>query len=418
MWISSVAPVPMAWTPNSLRVLAVEEELQHPAVVAEDSAAGDLAIAGQADLVGDFLPSQPVLRQADHRDLGDGVDADGEVGRHRLAVDAEGEARRQPALLAGGGREAGEADGVAAARMCGTLVCDRSLTTIRPRSSAMSPAFSRCSVSEATTRPTANSATSAMIRLPDSSEITACRVGVPATSILATVSSMRKVTLALRIWCISSETISRSRNSSGHARALDHGDPDADGGEHRGILDADHAAADDGHGMREPRHVEDVVAGQHHAVARLGGRRGRAGAAGDEHRAGGQHPLAAFRLDAERVRIDEAGVTAEHRHVVAVQLLLDDLRLAADHVADLRRESCSMVTRRPDAQNGRAKAGSNGRAALTTASRKVLLGIVPVSTHTPPTIRRRSTTATRFPNFAAWTAALCPAGPLPMHTRS
>ena len=53
-----------------------------------------------------------------------------------------------------------------------------------------------------------------------------------------------------------------------------------------------------------------------------------------------------------------------------------------------------------------------------TASRSVLLGIVPVSMHTPPTIRRFSTTAARFPSFAACTAARCPAGPLPMATRS
>src|SRR5438309_9364701 len=44
--------------------------------------------------------------------------------------------------------------------------------------------------------------------------------------------------------------------------------------------------------------------------------------------------------------------------------------------------------------------------------------MVPVSRQTPPTIRRFSTTATRFPSLAAWTAARWPAGPLPMHTRS
>jgi hypothetical protein len=55
---------------------------------------------------------------------------------------------------------------------------------------------------------------------------------------------------------------------------------------------------------------------------------------------------------------------------------------------------------------------------VRTASRKVLDGIVPVSMQEPPTHRCRSTTATRFPSFAAWTAARCPAGPLPMQMRS
>src|SRR5262245_25124772 len=53
-----------------------------------------------------------------------------------------------------------------------------------------------------------------------------------------------------------------------------------------------------------------------------------------------------------------------------------------------------------------------------TASRSVLLGIVPVSRHTPPTQRRFSTTAARWPSLAACTAARCPAGPLPIATRS
>jgi hypothetical protein len=40
-----------------------------------------------------------------------------------------------------------------------------------------------------------------------------------------------------------------------------------------------------------------------------------------------------------------------------------------------------------------------------TASRSVLLGMVPVSTHTPPTQRAFSTTAARRPSLAACTAA-------------
>src|SRR6185503_2230649 len=53
-----------------------------------------------------------------------------------------------------------------------------------------------------------------------------------------------------------------------------------------------------------------------------------------------------------------------------------------------------------------------------TASRSVLLGIVPVLIATPPSSDRRSTTATFLPILAACTAARCPAGPLPITTRS
>src|ERR1700757_3538754 len=45
-------------------------------------------------------------------------------------------------------------------------------------------------------------------------------------------------------------------------------------------------------------------------------------------------------------------------------------------------------------------------------------GMVPVLTHTPPSIPPRSITATFLPSSAAATAAFCPPGPEPMTTRS
>jgi hypothetical protein len=74
-----------------------------------------------------------------------------------------------------------------------------------------------------------------------------------------------------------------------------------------------------------------------------------------------------------------------------------------------RARSCSAV--------GRAPVPASPPTAHT-ASRKVLLGIVPVSTQTPPTHAFFSITATRLPSFDAWTAARWPAGPLPIATRS
>src|ERR1051325_9900193 len=52
------------------------------------------------------------------------------------------------------------------------------------------------------------------------------------------------------------------------------------------------------------------------------------------------------------------------------------------------------------------------------ASRMVLLGMVPVWTHTPPIVALRSINATRLPILAAEMAAFWPAGPLPITTRS
>src|SRR5215203_1123895 len=48
----------------------------------------------------------------------------------------------------------------------------------------------------------------------------------------------------------------------------------------------------------------------------------------------------------------------------------------------------------------------------------VLLGMVPVLMHVPPTTSRRSTIATFRPILAPWMAARWPAGPEPMTTRS
>src|SRR5439155_21696201 len=53
-----------------------------------------------------------------------------------------------------------------------------------------------------------------------------------------------------------------------------------------------------------------------------------------------------------------------------------------------------------------------------TASRSVLLGIVPVLMQTPPITALRSMMATRLLSLAAWMAARCPAGPEPMTTMS
>ena len=45
MWTSSVAAVPKMWTPSSLRVVGVDEQLQQAGAVAGDLAARDLAVA-------------------------------------------------------------------------------------------------------------------------------------------------------------------------------------------------------------------------------------------------------------------------------------------------------------------------------------------------------------------------------------
>ena len=58
---------------------------------------------------------------------------------------------------------------------------------------------------------------------------------------------------------------------------LDHGDPRAQGGEHRGVLDPDHAGADDDERARNPVEVQDPVRVEYRPSRRTRHPRGRLG---------------------------------------------------------------------------------------------------------------------------------------------
>ncbi len=164
----------MQWTPRSRRSSRWKSILKMPAVVAEDLAAGDLAVAGDAGLVGDLVARQLLLGRAHHGDLGDRVDADREVIGHRPGVDAEGVRRRRGAPARSTWRRGSGSRSRRPRRRC---AAPRSGTARRRRagraSSAASPAAARLSRSVAPTRPAENSTMSATMCLPDSSCSTA-----------------------------------------------------------------------------------------------------------------------------------------------------------------------------------------------------------------------------------------------------
>ena len=81
---------------------------------------------------------------------------------------------------------------------------------------------------------------SAAMRLPLARLVTVPR-GV--TSTFSTSSPKRKVTAWSRRWNFSDSTTSGSQKSSIDGALLDHRHPGAECGEHRGVLDADHAGA-------------------------------------------------------------------------------------------------------------------------------------------------------------------------------
>ena len=58
--------------------LGMKQQLEHADGVADDLAAGDLAVAGDADLIGNAVAREFFFVAADHRDLRNRVDAIGQ----------------------------------------------------------------------------------------------------------------------------------------------------------------------------------------------------------------------------------------------------------------------------------------------------------------------------------------------------
>jgi hypothetical protein len=113
----------------------------------------------------------------------------------------------------------------------------------------------------------------------------------------------------------------------------------AEGGEDRGVLDADDARADHGECPRELLQLHHVVGVQDDLAVGPDPRRvGRMGADRDQDVLGGDLPPAAVRADHQRVGIDERGLAGQERHVVAAELVLDHLDLAGDHDVDAGEE--------------------------------------------------------------------------------
>ena len=104
---------------------------------------------------------------------------------------------------------------------------------------------------------------------------------------------------------------------------LDHRDLGAERGEHRGVLDADDAGADDHHRRRQRLQVEDAVGVQHPVFVELdAGRPGRLGAGGDHDvfAADGCAFAAGRVIDQHGVRVEEPAVPGEEVDPVAHQL--------------------------------------------------------------------------------------------------
>src|SRR5262249_23817010 len=99
--------------PQHVPGLGVDEQFEESGAVARDLATGELAVACEADDVGNRRLGQLALTWAEERDLGDRVDPVWKQVRKSPQRLAEGGERREAALLHRCGRKAGKADDVA-----------------------------------------------------------------------------------------------------------------------------------------------------------------------------------------------------------------------------------------------------------------------------------------------------------------
>ena len=105
-------------------------------------------------------------------------------------------------------------------------------------------------------------------------------------------------------------------------------------GEHRGVLDADHAGARHQHRPRDPLQVQDAVGIDDRPVVEgHAGGPGRLGAGRDHEVLGADlaQPVVAV-VDLYAVRAGESPGAGEDRDAVPGQLAADDIALPADHV--------------------------------------------------------------------------------------
>ena len=230
----------MAWTPSSRRSSRWKSILKQPAVVAQDLAARDLAVARHADLVRDLRLGQLLLGRADHRDLRDRRRCrSGKWDAMAPAVDAEGVTGGEPPLLRRRRGEARIADDVARGKDVrhGGAELGRRPSAGRGRRRRARPRARFSCVGRADRARPRRGPCRRRSACRTRGSRTPRRGGPSDTSNRSTASPKRNVTLRLRIWCdelvddLAVEELERP------VAPLDQRDLDAERGEHRRVLD-------------------------------------------------------------------------------------------------------------------------------------------------------------------------------------
>ena len=286
---------------EQLQVIGGDQQLEHAVGVAGDLPAGQFAVPGDPHLVRNRSFGQFNLGGADIGHLGDRINADRlQLGHpvHRLAECVVG---GQPTLFHRRRGERGKADDVAD----GVDVVDLGLEPFVDEDPAavvgLQARVARSRWSVWPCRPAEYITVSAGICLPLASLV---MVPPAPTSTAVTSSPNRNVTARSRRWNRNASMISGIAEFQHGVALFDDGDLGAQRGEHRCVLDADHAGADHDHGRRDRLEIKDAVGVQHSLLVELDTfGAGRLGPGGDDD------VLAADRgALAARTVLDEQGV--------------------------------------------------------------------------------------------------------------
>ena len=332
MWTISVAAFADDVHAQQLARFAVEQQLEHAGVVAGDLAAGDFAEAGHADFVRHSLFGELLFVLADHRDFGNREQAVGhELARLELA--AQHVAGGPAALLHRRAGEGGEADDVADGvdvRHGGLemrVAADAAAFVDFQAGPVEAEGVGVAGAADAEQHGFAQQPLAAFQFDGDAARLGfANRYDAFAQS---EYHAQRAGVVEQRLDDFAVAEFEQLR------AAVDDGHLHAERGEHDGVFEADHAAADDDHRTRHVAEREDFVGVEDGLAVERDMARSR------RPRAGGQEDVPAFEDlwfaaagNFDVVRIDERRFAADDVDAVAGELVLEDLPLGLVDVAD------------------------------------------------------------------------------------
>ncbi len=322
---------------EELAGLLVDEHFEHADGVAEELAAGNFAVLGDAGFVGDAGVGELFFIFSDHGDFGDGVDAVGEELGDGGGFDAEGVTGGEAALFHGDRGEGGETDDIAGGVDVGGVGLEmgvdlQAFAIVSDEAGVFElegfgGALSADGVEEALG---GEAFAGFEMGLDEFCAVVGGGVTLFDFGDFFTEAEGDADLAHLILERFGDFTVEEVEE---FGFALDEGDADAEGAQHAGVFDADDAAADDDDGFGEGFEFEESVGGEDGVIVKGdGGWHGGSGAGGDDEFFGGEHDGVVGLDDLEEIGAFEVCVAPEEVDAVAIELFADDGAFIVDDV--------------------------------------------------------------------------------------